>query len=63
MQILNPNLPEVLTKNELAEYLRVSSMSILRHEEGGDFVHCGRDKNNQRLYKKSDIEAYLQSIN
>ncbi|NMB82688.1 MAG: helix-turn-helix domain-containing protein [Ignavibacteria bacterium] len=63
MTILNPNLPEVLTKIQLAEYLRVSSMSILRYENEGAFKHFSRDKQNARLYRKSDVETYLQSLN
>lgn len=62
-QILNPNLPEVLTKTQLANYLRVSPLSIIRYENEGAFKHFDRDKQRARLYRKSDVEKYLQSIN
>lgn len=61
--ILNPNLPDVLTTTQLAEYLRVSNMTISRYEDEGAFKHFKRDKQDQRLFKKSDVENYLQSIN
>lgn len=63
MTILSPDLPEVLTKTQLANYLRVSPLSIIRYENDGAFKHFDRDAQRARLYRKTDVEKYLQSIN
>lgn len=64
MQILNKNLKEVLTVKDISDYLRISKVSVIRSESDNTYKHFKRDKkNNSRLYRKSDIEAYLQRIN
>ena len=61
--ILNPNLPNVLTLKEVAEYLRLTIMSVRRSESDDTYRHFDKDKNGTRLFRKSDIEAYLQRLN
>jgi len=61
--ILNPNLPETLTRSELANYLRVSDMSVRRYEKEGAFKRCNVNTKGTPSYKKVDVENYLQSIN
>lgn len=61
--ILNPNLPNEMTIHEVANYLRVNTLSVRRAEERGEYKHFKRGENGIRIYKKADIEAFLQSIN
>lgn len=55
-------MPDVVTKGQLAEYLRISTVTIDRHEITGDFKHFDK-LGKQRLYRKSDIEEYLSKHN
>ncbi len=57
-----PKLDEYLRISDAAEYLGVCSNTLRNWEEAGKMPVYRHPVNNYRLFKKSDIETLLQSI-
>jgi excisionase family DNA binding protein len=55
------NKPEILTIQEVAEILNVSTQTIRRWDNQGILKSFRASKTHPRRYHKKDIVAYLQS--
>lgn len=53
------DLPELLNKNEVAQFFRVSTMTIFRWSNAGKLPYIKINSRGDRRFKREDVLAYL----
>lgn len=56
------NLKDYLTIKEAAEFIGVSTATLRRWDKAGKLKAIKNPMNNYRLYRKDELEAFLQRL-